>query len=162
VLAANGHCFVATWHPGPVCGAEYWAAICLSPELAIFVFFMMSDPKTMPSGAIARALYGAAVALLAVSLISLQVTEFGVKLGLLAGLTVACCFTPFMEWLGRPRPALIQPMSWLRHADALASPALVATAVLAFTVPTSVVSLAANPQLNAVERGEASAGPSAQ
>jgi Na+-translocating ferredoxin:NAD+ oxidoreductase RnfD subunit len=161
-LSATGHCFVATWHLGPVCGSEYWAGICMSPELAIFVLFMMSDPKTMPSGRSSRILYGAVVAALAILLISSQTTEFGVKLGLLSGLTVACCCTPLMQWVGSQRRIVVSPRAWLGRLEGLTSPAVVATAVLAFTVPSSVVSLAANPQLIAVESGKAGPGPSTQ
>src|SRR4051794_16204345 len=46
LLAASGHCMVARWAFSPVCGADYWRAVMLSPELLVFMFFMITDPKT--------------------------------------------------------------------------------------------------------------------
>ena len=50
-FALAGQSFLATWHDGAVEGASYWSNICASPELLIFVFFMMSDPRTAPARA---------------------------------------------------------------------------------------------------------------
>ena len=55
VLALSGRCFVAIWSVAPVCGGDYWFDICTSPELLIFAFFMMTDPKTAPRDALGRA-----------------------------------------------------------------------------------------------------------
>ncbi len=52
VLAASGHCMVARWAFAPVCGFDYWRVIVTSPEVLIFLFFMITDPKTVPSVAL--------------------------------------------------------------------------------------------------------------
>ena len=101
IFAASGQSFLATWHDGPVGGASYWLNICASPELLIFVFFMMSDPKTAPRGPVARLIFGAITALVAGALVVFQPTEFGVKVAILASLTVACALVPLIEALGR-------------------------------------------------------------
>ena len=44
VLAASGHCMVARWAFAPVCGFDYWRVIITSPEILIFLFFMITDP----------------------------------------------------------------------------------------------------------------------
>jgi len=41
VLAITGHHYYAIWHQGPVTGGFYWATVAASPELLIFVFFMI-------------------------------------------------------------------------------------------------------------------------
>ena len=48
VLAASGHCMTARWSFEPVCGAHFWWVIVTSPEMLIFLFFMITDPKTVP------------------------------------------------------------------------------------------------------------------
>ncbi len=50
VLAASGHCMTARWAFAPVCGFDYWRVIVTSPEVLIFLFFMLTDPKTVPIG----------------------------------------------------------------------------------------------------------------
>ena len=41
----------ANWAFAPVCGADFWRVIVTSPEVLIFLFFMITDPKTVPAGA---------------------------------------------------------------------------------------------------------------
>jgi hypothetical protein len=86
VLAASGHCMTARWSFAPVCGAHFWWIILTSPEILIFLFFMITDPKTVPAGRVARVIFGASVAVVSTVLIAPQTTEFGAKVGLLAGL----------------------------------------------------------------------------
>ena len=50
VLAVSGHAMTARWHLGPVVGWEYWTTLVLSPEVLIFVFFMITDPRTAARG----------------------------------------------------------------------------------------------------------------
>jgi hypothetical protein len=59
-----------------------------SPEVAIFLFFMITDPRTVPSGRAARLVFAVAVAVVSSLLMAPQTTEFGAKVGLLAGLTI--------------------------------------------------------------------------
>ena len=48
VLAASGHTMTAAWHVGPIEGAEFWWLLVSSPEILVFLFFMITDPKTTP------------------------------------------------------------------------------------------------------------------
>src|SRR5207244_4380310 len=70
LLAASGHCMTARWHVGQVCGGSFWSVLALSPEILVFMFFMITDPKTTPAGQVARAVYGASVAFLATLLVA--------------------------------------------------------------------------------------------
>jgi hypothetical protein len=88
LLASSGHCMTAAWALGPVCGFDFWWVIVTSPEVLIFLFFMITDPKTIPSGRGGRLWFGAAIAILGTVLIATQTTEFGAKVGLLSGLVL--------------------------------------------------------------------------
>jgi hypothetical protein len=88
VLAASGHCITAAWSLAPVCGSSFWWVVVTSPEVLIFLFFMITDPKTIPAGGAARVLFGAGIAVLSTALMAPQTTEFGAKVGLLAGLAL--------------------------------------------------------------------------
>ena len=97
VLAASGHCMTARWSFAPVCGTHFWWVIVLSPEILIFLFFMITDPKTTPAGRVARVVFGIAVAMVCTLLIAPQTTEFGAKVALLSGLVVLCVARLFFE-----------------------------------------------------------------
>ncbi len=97
ILAASGHCMTAAWSLQPVCGSHFWWVVVTSPEVLIFLFFMITDPKTIPAGTSARIVFGACVALVATLLIAPQTTEFGAKVGLLAGLAVMSPLRRFFE-----------------------------------------------------------------
>jgi hypothetical protein len=97
VLAASGHCITARWHVGPLCGEHFWSVLVTSPEVLVFLFLMITDPKTAPRGRRARVIFGALIALLAVFLAAPQHTEFQTKLALLAALAVACAVRPLLE-----------------------------------------------------------------
>jgi hypothetical protein len=99
VLAASGHCMVARWAFAPVCGFEYWRVIVTSPEVLIFLFFMITDPKTVPAGRTARVVFGVLVALTSTLLMAPQTDEFGTKVALLGGLVVVCACRPLLERL---------------------------------------------------------------
>ena len=62
ILAASGHCMTARWAFAPVCGFDYWRVIVTSPEVLIFLFFMITDPKTVPAGRVGRVVFGLLVA----------------------------------------------------------------------------------------------------
>ncbi|MGH9077482.1 MAG: hypothetical protein ACRDY0_08535 [Acidimicrobiales bacterium] len=152
VLAAAGASFVAVWHSGPVSGASYWLNICTSPELAVFVFFMMSDPQTSPRPARSRVIYGIATALVAAGLTALQPTEFGIKLAILSSLTVVCALVPAIERLGSTN----RPLAWVpskRVLSAALRPAVVVAAVIAVAAPADTAALASNTQVVLIERG---------
>ena len=99
LLAASGHCITARWSFTPVCDAEFWRIIVTSPEIMIFLFFMITDPKTVPSGRVGRVLFGFLVAITSVLLMAPQDTEFGSKVALLAGLVLVCAFRPVLDRL---------------------------------------------------------------
>jgi Na+-translocating ferredoxin:NAD+ oxidoreductase RnfD subunit len=99
VLAASGHCMTANWAFAPVCGFDYWRVIVTSPETMIFLFFMITDPKTVPGGRVGRVVFGALVAIASVLVMATQSDEFGTKVALLAGLVVMCAARPIIDRL---------------------------------------------------------------
>jgi hypothetical protein len=139
------------WSLDPVCGNTYWLDICTSPELLIFAFFMMTDPRTAPPNSRWRLVYGAATALLATSLISFQPTEFGIKVALLASLTMVCPVVPLIEVAGSWRSAFQRLFS--AAGEAMMEPAVAAAILITAAVPVGVVQLANNHLLIDIERG---------
>jgi Na+-translocating ferredoxin:NAD+ oxidoreductase RnfD subunit len=97
VVAASGHCMIARWHVGPICGADFWTLLVTSPEVLVFLFFMITDPRTAPLGRRARIAYGAGVALVAAFLIAPQRSEWGTKVALLGALAIVCAVRPVLE-----------------------------------------------------------------
>ena len=55
-----------------VCGADYVRIISLSPEVMIFLFFMITDPKTVPAGRVGRVVFGVLVAVVSLLLAGLD------------------------------------------------------------------------------------------
>jgi len=147
--ALLGSSFVAIWHVGPVVGLEYWADIALSPEVLVFVFFMISDPQTAPKTTRGRVAYGAATALIAAALIPFQTTEFGIKVALLASLTVSCALVPFLD-----RTAVRPRTGWARAAT---HPVVLAMVVIAVAAPLDTALLAHNAQVVLIENGQSGA-----
>jgi Na+-translocating ferredoxin:NAD+ oxidoreductase RnfD subunit len=106
ILAASGHCMTANWAFAPVCGVDYWRVIMTSPELLIFLFFMITDPRTVPARQVGRAVFAALVAMVSTLLMAPQTDEWGTKVGLLAGLVVVCVARPVLDRvLPEPRSA---------------------------------------------------------
>jgi len=106
LLAASGHCMTTNWAFAPVCGVDFWRVIVTSPEVMIFLFFMITDPKTVPAGRVGRVVFGLLVAAASVLLMAPQTNEFGTKVGLLAGLVVICAARPLLDRvLPEPRSA---------------------------------------------------------
>jgi Na+-translocating ferredoxin:NAD+ oxidoreductase RnfD subunit len=106
ILAGSGHCMTTNWAFAPVCGVDFWRVIVTSPEVLIFLFFMITDPKTVPAGRVGRVLFGVLVGLASTLLMAPQTNEFGTKVGLLAGLVVACAARPILDRLvPEPRSA---------------------------------------------------------
>jgi hypothetical protein len=158
VFAVSGRQFLAIWHIGPVTGWSYWAAICLSPEVLIFVFYMMSDPRTAPQGRSARIAYGSLTAIGAAGLIVIQPTEYGIKVGLLVALTVACAVVPLLD-------GLVSSQARRRVTPALRphlSPIAVAVVLIAVATPAAVWRMSGDPNLVNVERGITATGAPAQ
>ena len=147
VIAASGHAMTARWHLGPITGFEFWKLLVLSPEVMIFLFFMITDPKTTPGGRVGRRVYAISVALLAVLLIAPMSTEFWTKVMLLLSLTVVCAIRPFAELLV---PRLLSALPSPRR------PALGALAVGAVAVFAGALVLAGLPaRPEAAAAGEA-------
>ena len=103
VLAASGHTMTAAWHVGPIEGAEFWWLLVSSPEILVFLFFMITDPKTIPASRGGRRVYAIGVGLLATLLIAPQTTEFGTKVAILAALFVACTAQGVVALVGLER-----------------------------------------------------------
>ena len=94
VLAASGHQLTAAWHLGPVEGLELWRLLVTSPEILVFLFFMITDPRTTPASSTGRRAYAIAIGLLATLLIAPWTTEFSAKVAVLAALAVVCAIRP--------------------------------------------------------------------
>jgi Na+-translocating ferredoxin:NAD+ oxidoreductase RnfD subunit len=106
ILAASGHCMTANWAFAPVCGIDYWRVIVFSPEVMIFLFFMITDPKTVPGGQVGRVVFGFSVAVASTLLMAPQVNEYGTKVALLSGLVLMCAVRPLLDRLvPEPRSA---------------------------------------------------------
>ena len=97
LLAASGHCITARWAFGPVCDSEFWRVIVFSPEVLIFLFFMITDPKTVPAGRVGRVVFGFLVAVLGTLLMAPQTTEFATKVALLGALVIVCACRPLLD-----------------------------------------------------------------
>ncbi|MEI2808649.1 MAG: hypothetical protein V9F00_00110 [Nocardioides sp.] len=128
IFAASGHCILARWHIGPLCDGELWRVLAFSPEVLIFLAFMITDPKTTPSGRVQRIVFGGMVGVFAALMLAPQDTELRVKLAILASLIVGCAVRPLVERLiaangstraGRAR-WLDQPWRYLILGAALA------------------------------------------
>jgi Na+-translocating ferredoxin:NAD+ oxidoreductase RnfD subunit len=94
VVAATGHAMSARWHFGPVEGLRLWTVLAFSPEILVFLFFMLTDPKTVPAGSRQRVLFGVTVALVGALLVAASSTEFWAKVGVLGALTIVCAVRP--------------------------------------------------------------------
>src|SRR4029079_11264250 len=69
LLTVTGHAMSARWHIGPVTDAYFWWVLVTSPEILVFLFFMISDPKTIPASRRGQIAYAVAVGVLATILI---------------------------------------------------------------------------------------------
>src|SRR3954447_17920827 len=90
ILALAGHSMTARWHLGPISGFHLWSVLITSPEVLVFLFFMITDPKTAPRSPSARLVYAVSLGLLAAAMIAPTTTEFAAKVALLGALAVIC------------------------------------------------------------------------
>jgi hypothetical protein len=97
LLAATGHAMTARWHAGPITGAYFWSVLVTSPEILVFLFFMITDPRTIPKATRGRALYGVSVGLLAALLFAPARTEVWSKVAVLGALAIVCGARPLLE-----------------------------------------------------------------
>ncbi|MGH9072246.1 MAG: hypothetical protein ACRDX8_14045, partial [Acidimicrobiales bacterium] len=165
ILAATGAGFFAIWHSGAVSGATYWAYIAASPEVLIFVFFMMSDPQTAPKDRSGRMLYGALTALVAAGLLGAQPSEFGIKVSILGALVLSCALVPAWRSVlahrgrevahgsGVGTKASQRRGTFQRFRVGLGRPVILATLVIAVAVPADTAALVNNTQVVLIERG---------
>jgi Na+-translocating ferredoxin:NAD+ oxidoreductase RnfD subunit len=100
VLAASGHELTAPWHLGPIAGRDLWWLLVTSPEILVFLFFMITDPRTIPETPRGRRIYSVSVGLVACLLIAPWTTEFAAKLAVLGALTIVCAARPPLLLLG--------------------------------------------------------------
>jgi hypothetical protein len=107
LVAGTGHCMTAAWSVQPVCGADFWQIVMTSPEVLIFLFFMITDPKTTPVSTGSRVAFGLTLGFLCAVLMAPQGDEFGSKVALLGGLVlltpVRAVFERRLLWVGSPR-----------------------------------------------------------
>jgi hypothetical protein len=134
VLAVSGHSMVARWAFAPVSGFDYWRVIMFSPEVLIFLFFMITDPKTVPSGKASRVGFFFLVAVTSTLLMAPQTTEFGTKVALLGGLALVCAARPILDRLELERLAIGRGIV-LRAAVFAVLAALLSTAIVAAGSP---------------------------
>jgi hypothetical protein len=99
VVAAAEHAMTARWHLGPVKGFHFWSVLVTSPEVLVFLFFMITDPKTAPRGGRARVVYAVSLGLLGALLIAPTTTEFAAKVALLGSLAIVCLAMPLIRAL---------------------------------------------------------------
>lgn len=97
VVALSGHAITARWHVGLLTDRAWWWIIVSSPETLIFLFFMITDPRTAPQGRVARVAYGLGVGVLAAVFAAPQQTEFATKVAILSALVAMCAFRPLLE-----------------------------------------------------------------
>lgn len=124
VLSGSGHCMTARWNSAPVCGGSYWWVLVTSPEILVFMFFMITDPRTIPDGRVGRVAHGVGVGMLATLLVAPQTTEFATKVAILAALVIVCAARPLLDrWA--PGRATVRDgiIPWLR-TNAAGYPAL--------------------------------------
>ena len=96
VLALSGHEMTAAWHVGPITGWELWRVLVTSPEILVFLFFMITDPRTIPTSVRGRRAYAVAVGFLAVLLIAPWTSEFAAKVAVLGALAIVCAARPVL------------------------------------------------------------------
>jgi Na+-translocating ferredoxin:NAD+ oxidoreductase RnfD subunit len=102
VLGATGHAMTARWHLGPLEGRTFWWVLLTSPEVLVFLFYMITDPKTAPSGDRPRLVYAVSIGLLSALLIAPMQTEYASKVALLSSLAIVCVAGAVLQALPRP------------------------------------------------------------
>ena len=129
------------WHIGALHGFDLWWVLVTSPEVLVFLFFMITDPKTTPRSSSGRIVYGVSLGLLAAILIAPTTSEFAAKVALLLALSVVSLALLVLRLV----PKRIE-LRWR-----LAAPAAIGLAVAAIVVadatpiPTNVPALSSGP-----------------
>ena len=131
VLAASGHSMTARWHAGPVSDWEFWRVLVFSPEILVFLFFMITDPKTVPESRRGRLAYAVAIGLLAGILVAPQTDEFGSKVAVLGALAIVSVTWPLVRVLSRRVNVPAPPRAALGAAATISAAAFAGLVVLA-------------------------------
>jgi hypothetical protein len=126
------HCMIASWYATPLCGQQLWQILVTSPEVLIFAFFMVPDPRTVPDGQVGRFVFGVIVALLSVVLIGPTTLEFWTKTGILASLVFACAGRFALARLLAPLEEAGGPLRAIRRLG-WATPGAIGAALLLLT-----------------------------
>src|SRR5881296_238105 len=132
LIPVPDHCMIASWYATPMCGQQLWQILVTSPEVLIFAFFMVPDPRTVPDGQAGRFVFGVIVALLSVLLLGPTTLEFWTKTAILASLVFACAGRFALARLLAPLEeaggglAVVRRLGW-------ASPAVVGVTLLLAT-----------------------------
>src|SRR5262245_58854049 len=138
VLALSGHQMTAAWHVGPIAGFDFWWLLVSSPEILVFLFFMITDPKTIPTSRAGRRVYAIGVGLLATVLIAPFTTDFATKVAILGSLFAACAIRGCLALAGSARLASLtswHPRRRVIGAVALAGSIAYAGLVVAAGIP---------------------------
>ena len=80
-------------------GRAFWWVLVTSPEILIFLFFMITDPKTIPRGRAARRRVRRLSRTARHPPDRAQTTEYATKVAVLSALALVCLFRPLLEWL---------------------------------------------------------------
>ena len=147
VLAVSGHQMTAAWHVGPIEGMEFWWTLVSSPEILVFLFFMITDPRTIPASGAGRRVYAVGVGLLATLLIAPFTTEFATKVAVLGALFLVCAARPVLVLLGSSEVGS-RTMRLTRPRAAVAG-ALAVLGALAFTGLVVAAGIPARPDAGA-------------
>jgi Na+-translocating ferredoxin:NAD+ oxidoreductase RnfD subunit len=142
LLAATGHAITARWHVGPITGAYFWWVLVSSPEILVFLFFMITDPKTTPRSTRGRAAYAVSVGLVAALLNAPARTEFWAKVAVLGALAIVCAARPLIERL----PAL-------RFERRRLAPAFALVLLVGYTAAMAGAGIRARPEATAPALG---------
>jgi Na+-translocating ferredoxin:NAD+ oxidoreductase RnfD subunit len=163
LLAVSGHSMTARWHVGPITGWDFWWLLVTSPEILIFLFFMITDPKTIPDGRRGRLAYAVGVGLLATLLIAPQTTEFATKVAVLTALALVCAARGAVELVGARRLSALtrrRPRRLVVGTAALAGALAYAGLVVAAGIParpepglTSATAVQGLPAITVVDLG---------
>ena len=132
LLPVPDHCMIASWYARPMCGSQLWQILVTSPEVLIFAFFMVPDPRTVPDGQVSRFVFGVIVALLSVVLLGPTTLEFWTKTAILASLVFACAGRFALARLLQPVEEAGGPVRAFR-ALGWAAPGVLGVSLLVFT-----------------------------
>ena len=132
LLPVPDHCMIASWYAQPMCGPQLWQILVTSPEVLIFAFFMVPDPRTVPDGPVGRFVFGVIVALLSVVLLGPTTLEFWTKTAILASLVFACAGRFGLARLVAPLEETGGPLRAIR-ALGWAAPGVLGASLLVFT-----------------------------